>query len=1413
MIFIAKVRRSLLLVGCTIWLHSTSAMHTNELKPVEDLTAKTGALLGDPLCQPSSTIEASMEKISSKASTERTSNYEQSEKKKAASGKGILNPNSECFWPPTYPKHFTEAYRSLPPNPPPQLRISFTEWHPVFDNEEDATRWYSYIRFYNLPSHAGFTLESIGHRTPSQEFWNHVARQNLNLGAPKMAPPPEPTGWLGVFHGIEDYQNWVAVGQHYVYSEQVEYSPFLVTPLVAPQKTNTQLGIRLEASDHRHSVGFVPLVIWSTIPRGSPNNPARPAEELILPENGPLYKTSRLEESRIKEERIQKWSQTQRSDCQEILSKVSQETERYYRKFWNVNPAPSYPPTTKDSRNSIFLPVKPPANNVGPNYIHFRPQIHPAYPAQPMKPTFENYGQIAKEQYSSVHFQTPNVQGSQSQNSVLKEAYSLERLSRNLPQITATARNVPQDIWEKQLASTKDLELAHDLVSKAMNLIENFRNQVCKLKDKDLGHEESGEFNPVPSNDEKMRPRKTMSSPMPPMEQSSGIVASDLSQTSTTLARKPATSHLSSSQRILEKTKTPNTLNSDPTYLESGSEIPVSGEVNQPEINAKESSRYAPKSSHICPNFLSPTHGIVETCTELLIFGCEFRSVKLRETESKDATQAEITQEKSNMPPIIDTTTPNVDGGSLEANNSPSMLNSQPVFEKPNAEVNQWHKITKADRKYQLKNKKMDQESMVKKPTSFENPTIAEPSHILKDHGESFKAAGVAMSSNSDMGRISRKLKGNQYLSPNYFDALTVGDDGLVQSHNSPHQNTSPKKDTENQGRSLFESETGMRTSTGSPTQEIKCTALEKDLLGSHDNNEMNVLKEVILDKQIYKEEQLIDHDQDSLPRDNPPQNSLERHKKGKKKKKNKGAKAKVQNHHTSPKKDTDNQGRSLFEVETGMETSTGSPTQEIKCTALEKDLLGSHDNNEMNILKEVMLDKPIYKEEQLVDHDQDSLPRDDPPQNSLETHKKDKKKKKNKGGKAKFQRNLTPQDDAKHSSRQKEIDRQKMERKTELLGNPNSFVIITPDEFVHHILHLEDKSELLPISFDPKIIRPLEQLEESDPEFLGKMVAFVSQASEKETHEIYARWIAWNYQEVQHLMKNRWEIIRQKSSSSLKRVATMFHIREDFPVFYDAKKEDYNKMKTEWSTLKHADMKKIYQVISYEEVNSRLGTLDALVEHSDLKQIWSEEQMKEIKKQGYPLGRLLNIASMLDLSKEASEWDNVSDQQLEAKAMEIWKTMIKGVTIFDKNSDTFFIELWYDSLRRSNALEDPHLATVFDQRLRKLVSASKSVTFSFATATNKFMRDFQIDSTIKPMIVGEFLGATYVGIPWKYITNDWKEHYPNFDHYKYSVKFQRLYEMLGHQKDDLSETHQKSCTPIKFQHRSLSRVTTKKAK
>ncbi|KAG0147018.1 hypothetical protein CROQUDRAFT_700459 [Cronartium quercuum f. sp. fusiforme G11] len=1029
MIFIAKVRRSLLLVGCTIWLHSTSAMHTNELKPVEDLTAKTGALLGDPLCQPSSTIEASMEKISSKASTERTSNYEQSEKKKAASGKGILNPNSECFWPPTYPKHFTEAYRSLPPNPPPQLRISFTEWHPVFDNEEDATRWYSYIRFYNLPSHAGFTLESIGHRTPSQEFWNHVARQNLNLGAPKMAPPPEPTGWLGVFHGIEDYQNWVAVGQHYVYSEQVEYSPFLVTPLVAPQKTNTQLGIRLEASDHRHSVGFVPLVIWSTIPRGSPNNPARPAEELILPEGGPLYKTSRLEESRIKEERIQKWSQTESTEFQEILSKVFQEKQRYYSKFWDVNPAPSYPPTTKDSsrvgmtssslRNTDGWRQgpqqqehKPSANNVGPNYIHFRPQIRPAYQAQPMKPTFESYGQTAKEQYSSVHFQAPNVQESQFQTSMLKSAYSLEMLSRDLPQISATASNCAQDSWEAILASKKDLEMAHNLISKAMESIEAFCNQVCKLKAKDLGLGESGEFNHVSMSDEKMRPITAISSPKHPMLQISESVAPDLSQTSATLAQKPAASHLSSSQTILEGTL--NTWNKNPTYLEESSEIPVSGELNQPEINGKESRmqkepfRYAPKSSHIFPNFLSPTHGKVKTSTEPLIFGCEISGsiVKLRETESKDATKPEIAQDKVNSPPVIDTRPPHLDGGSLEANNSPSMLNFNPVVEKteakgkqwqkfakedetyqhqnkktdqksvvknlttfenptvtepmqkesssssivklpetetkdttrteaaqekvnlppvidtgpphvdggsleakdspsaldshptagkPKVKVKQWRKIVKEDGNHQIKNTKTYQESMVKKSTSHENPTITKPSHFLKDQQEVAKGVGLPTSSNSEIGRISEELKENQYLSPKSLEVLRVGDDGLVQSHKSPDHITSPKKDPDNQVPSLFEVQNGVETSTGAPTQEIKGTEPEKDILGSHDNNEMNTFKDRSLETQIYKEEQLVDNEKGSLPQDDPPQTFFETHEKGAKEQQSPLTKTKLQ--------------------------------------------------------------------------------------------------------------------------------------------------------------------------------------------------------------------------------------------------------------------------------------------------------------------------------------------------------------------------------------------------------------------------------------------------------------------------------------------------------------------------------------
>lgn len=220
------VWRIIALFGCAAWLCGTSPMDFEAGKlPIHSCFNK-----------PSTDIKHRA------ALMERTPRLEEIEKEEKSPGTSV-NPHTDLEGSSsrTSQSRSTEAWIGLlpnsfpspPPPPPPQSsppQFEFSEWHPVFETEDEAFQWYHYTQFYNLPAHAGFTSAVIQHQTPNFQFWDQIVRNNLHLGPPEMCPPPKPAGWLGVFRHAMDYQDWLASGQRHRDMLAIEYNPFFTEP-------------------------------------------------------------------------------------------------------------------------------------------------------------------------------------------------------------------------------------------------------------------------------------------------------------------------------------------------------------------------------------------------------------------------------------------------------------------------------------------------------------------------------------------------------------------------------------------------------------------------------------------------------------------------------------------------------------------------------------------------------------------------------------------------------------------------------------------------------------------------------------------------------------------------------------------------------------------------------------------------------------------------------------------------------------------------------------------------------------------------------------------------------------------------------------------------------------------------------
>ncbi|EGF99537.1 uncharacterized protein MELLADRAFT_68477 [Melampsora larici-populina 98AG31] len=204
---------------------------------------------------------------------------------------------------------------------------------------------------------------------------------------------------------------------------------------------------------------------------------------------------------------------------------------------------------------------------------------------------------------------------------------------------------------------------------------------------------------------------------------------------------------------------------------------------------------------------------------------------------------------------------------------------------------------------------------------------------------------------------------------------------------------------------------------------------------------------------------------------------------------------------------------------------------------------------------------------------------------------------------------------------------------------------------------------------------------------------------------EANRRFFALQNQVIEDNRLKTWQLHRHILDEPIKDIIRMLKVDEMWPVFYDAKPDDWKVVEDKISSLNLRSKNLLELAMPQDARAKRIATMYAAGEanrHQN-RMMYSEEELKAWVRQGVSAALLIRVGDILDLTSPKLNWENLSEAQLGWKARDFFNCL-KGGIVVDGRAIYREPVHWYTSGARMLILEDKKFRGTFENRLKRLV-------------------------------------------------------------------------------------------------------------
>ncbi|KAH9811109.1 hypothetical protein DFH28DRAFT_1131482 [Melampsora americana] len=204
-----------------------------------------------------------------------------------------------------------------------------------------------------------------------------------------------------------------------------------------------------------------------------------------------------------------------------------------------------------------------------------------------------------------------------------------------------------------------------------------------------------------------------------------------------------------------------------------------------------------------------------------------------------------------------------------------------------------------------------------------------------------------------------------------------------------------------------------------------------------------------------------------------------------------------------------------------------------------------------------------------------------------------------------------------------------------------------------------------------------------------------------------------------ERVIRNHWQsgLYHNTISEPIKRVAKLLAIDQIFPIFYDAKPGDWEKIRDELHSLEEEDLDDLEEVIDYYQIEKRLATI-WVMQQANLRndRSFKESELKSLAVQGINLPILIALCDRMRLKPRSALPTQSSESAQIHRYVEIYRLMHGkfsvgvGVDAYDMEDDAN----WLDSPVRYFLTENEGIKAHFEGRFRELVEEGKMISISY---------------------------------------------------------------------------------------------------
>ncbi|KAG0142228.1 hypothetical protein CROQUDRAFT_135721 [Cronartium quercuum f. sp. fusiforme G11] len=203
---------------------------------------------------------------------------------------------------------------------------------------------------------------------------------------------------------------------------------------------------------------------------------------------------------------------------------------------------------------------------------------------------------------------------------------------------------------------------------------------------------------------------------------------------------------------------------------------------------------------------------------------------------------------------------------------------------------------------------------------------------------------------------------------------------------------------------------------------------------------------------------------------------------------------------------------------------------------------------------------------------------------------------------------------------------------------------------------------------------------------------------------EANQRFSAFDAQFIQEYIVHKWKSMSHTASKEVFEIAKLFKAGEDWPVFYDTKLGDWEKLVNKMQKLKDSQYKELTSLIDINQQHKRLSLIYLFSEKKtrNLKAWLTEADLQKLMMQGVSAPTLLKL-----------DWNRLNRRTLESKASDL-SSLMTGNLLAHPHVYTVEEAGWYESTAHTYILRNVELSTCFKDRLKLISDTTKENIYSF---------------------------------------------------------------------------------------------------